>query len=148
MTCPYLCVTEMAQRSMTCPHGWLRGHGHALFAVILEGSSGRILSALASLLLHRRCCIYAVHFVAHTMHLCFALTPSSLKGLPLLGCATLCDFCTVHSCTHLLMCLARYSCLALARDLATLMVFMKISCPARFDTGNSRTVSPSPLNWK
>ncbi len=28
MTWPYLCVTEMVQRSMTCPHGWLRGHGH------------------------------------------------------------------------------------------------------------------------
>ena len=27
-------------------------------------------------------------------------------------------------------------------DLATLMVFMKISCPARFDTENSRTFSP------
>ena len=33
-------------------------------------------------------------------------------------------------------------------DLATLMVFMKISCTGRFDTDNSRPFSPSPLNWK
>jgi hypothetical protein len=44
---------------------------------------GRILSDLASLLLHIRCCICAVHFVAHALHLCFALTPSSLESLPL-----------------------------------------------------------------
>ena len=43
------------------------------------------MSDLVSLLLHIRCCIYAVHFVAHALHLCFALTPSSLEGLPLFG---------------------------------------------------------------
>ena len=29
--------------------------------------------------------MHAVHFVAHALHLCFALTRSSLEGLPLFG---------------------------------------------------------------
>ena len=46
-------------------------------------SLGRILSDLASLLFHIRSCIYAVHFVPHTLHLWFDLTPSPLEeGLP------------------------------------------------------------------
>ncbi len=45
----------------------------------------RILSVLDSLFLHLRSCIYTVHFVVHTLHLCFTLTPSSLEGLPLFG---------------------------------------------------------------
>ncbi len=91
-----------------------------MFTVIERDPLGRILSALASLLLHLRCCIYAVHFVAHTLHLCFALTPSSLEGLPPFE---LCNFvrllhgALLHSLFDVpgsLLFLARCSCLTLA----------------------------------
>jgi hypothetical protein len=44
-----------------------------VFPVILRDPLGRILSDLASLLLHIRWCIYEVRFVAHTLHLCLTL---------------------------------------------------------------------------